>query len=266
MDFKGVLTKKYGGLPGWSWGLVVIGGLVVGLYFYNRSKTTTKTPATTTPVSPTTDASVGTTGYGDYSALGPNAGSTGQGNTTINVGVPATNPNNWLGTLNLTSNGPIPLYATSGNAGDTTLPQKLSDIPSGSTITATGPELVGAWAPTQNGSELWYPVVYNGQAGFVSAYYVANASVQIQNATVPPPPIFPTANTMYARQPGAFPGYDKSHQGVLIVATPDKNGKVVGTLPWGASVVVTGSQTNGFYPVQNGYINQQDLVVQHASV
>lgn len=202
MDVKGLLTKKYGGLPVWAWGLVAVGGIGVGLYFYNRNKTAsaTATPTgATTDTTGTTDASVGTTGYGDYSALGPNAGESGTGTTTININ--PTNPANLLQTLILTSNGPVPLYATYGTPGDltgTSLGQPIAQVPSGSTIQATGPEVTGAYLPPGN-SEMWYPVVYQGQAGYINSHFVANSSGTITGSPVtfpvpnpPPVPVQPT--------------------------------------------------------------------------
>lgn len=199
MDIKGLLQKKLGGLPVWAWGLVAVGGIGVGLYFYNKNKTAaataTPTGATTTP---TTDASVGTTGYGDYSAEGPNAGLSGGGTTTININ--PSNPANLLQTLVLTSNGPIPLYANTGTSGDLTgqsLGQPVETVPSGSTIQATGPEVTGAYLPPGN-SEMWYPVVYQGMAGFINSHFVANSSGTTTSSPVTLPPV----TTSQPVQPG----------------------------------------------------------------
>lgn len=240
---KEFLIKKYGGLPLWAWGLAGVAGVGIGLYFYSRNKSNTNTtaPASTTSGSTgdnstasTTDASVGTTGYGDYSAVGPNAGGANGTGTTINIGTPATNPSNWLTTLVLTSSGPVPLYDSAGTAGSSTLGNQIGTIPANSTIQATGPELTGAWNQP-NGSELWYPVVYNGVAGFVNAYYVANASTQMQNSPVPTPvvnPTTPTTGTTAAIKGKTF----KTTKAGSLEDNP--RGKVLATVPSGASITV----------------------------
>lgn len=190
MKLKELLTKKYAGLPGWGWLLIAGGGVVAGLYLYNRAKTqkaatsTTATDASTQQPVDLTQA--GTTGYGDYSAVGSSAGQSAPGATTINIGVPATNPSNWLATLILTNSGPVPLYDSAGTPGAHELGNQVGTIPGGSQIQATGPEVVGSWL-ANNQSELWYPIAYNGQAGFINAYYVASANSSIQNNPVVPP-------------------------------------------------------------------------------
>lgn len=188
-ELKSILTKEYGKLPLWAWGLVALGGIGIGLYFYKRANSS-KSSSTTSTIGQTTNTAnsnpldlVGSTGQGDYTASGGNANSPGQ--TVINVGVP-TNPSNWLTTLYLTNNGPVPMYDQAGTAGSHTLGQQIATIPGGNTVQATGPEQVGAWL-SNNTSELWYPVVYQGQSGYVNAYYVANASTGIQNNPVTPP-------------------------------------------------------------------------------
>lgn len=199
MNIQELLQKKYGGLPVWAWGLVVIGGVLVGVYFYRRSKSTTTATsqtATTTNQSPLAplQSAVGQEGYGNYTPTGGNANQ--PGTTVINVGAP-TNPSNWLTTLYLTNSGPVPMYDQPGSAGSTTLGTQIATIPGGSQVQATGPEQVGSWL-SNNTSELWYPVVYQGQSGYVNAYYVSNASSSINNQ----PTQQPTTTSVAAAQNG----------------------------------------------------------------
>ena len=278
MKIKELLTKKYGGLPGWAWFAVAVGGVAIGLYFYSRNKSTaaaTTTSATTDATSASTNASatdnsVGTTGYGDYSAVGSTAGgANGTGNTVINLGNAATNPTNWLTTLVLTGSEPIPFYDSAGTPGATTLGNEIGTIPPNTTVTATGPELVGAWNQP-NGSENWYPVVYNGQAGFISAYYVANASSSIQNQ--------PVAHPIPDPGPGAGPSgssgktYTTTKSASLEVKPGQSSGKV--TVPSGSTVNLLSNTTengpgslknkkyyNVSYKGKNGWIGDDAISV-----
>jgi hypothetical protein len=210
MKFKELLTKKYADLPLWAWLLVGTVGVGTGIYLLRRAKAGSTKPADAIANPSTGDSTAiipsGNPGYGDYSAVGSSAGQAAPGATVINIGQPASNPSNWLTTLILTNNGPVPMYDSAGTPGGTDLGNQLATIPGGSQIQATGPELVGAWL-RNNLSELWYPVVYNGQSGFINAYYVANASSGIQNNPIPPIPTQPpktytiTSDDMKQRDP-----------------------------------------------------------------
>lgn len=262
MDIKGVLTKKYADLPLWMWGVVAIGGVGVGLYFYKQRQVNSATTTSTASTSVPSTTAQQTAGYGDYQPAGSNAGSQSPTGATINIGVPAT-PSNWLTTLILTSNGPINLYASAGTPGGTP-DAVIGTIPSGATVQATGPEVVGAWI-TPNSSELWYPVTYNGTPGFVSAINVANASTGINNAPVVPPPITnpqpPTNNVGSATV--RISGY--------LATTPggvNNKGSNLATLNPGDVVYLLSNTTQSFGPNkyynvwsngQSGYVKAQTI-------
>lgn len=253
MDIKAFIKKDIGGLPVWAWILAGTGGIAVGLFLYRRSKMPTSassTPDSTTSAN-TTDG--GQAGYGDYQPAGSNAGNQTPTGATINIGVPAT-PSNWATSLILSNSHPINLYATAGQPGG--LPDAvIGSIPQGSTVQATGPEVVGAWN-VPNGSELWYPVVYNGSPGFVSAADVSNASTSINNQQVPTPPV-----TNYRIRPkGAYPTFDNVHDGVNLYNTPNKGQKVVGSVPFNSPITLVGPQVNGHYHIAGGYILAHDVV------
>lgn len=223
MDIKQLLNKDIGGLPAWVWGIAGLGGIGLGYYFYSRAKSgsSTSTTDTTTPVSPAIP-DIGT-------PVGPSAGNQQPTGATINIGVPAT-PTNWLTSIIL-ANHPVNEYASAGTPGG--LPDAvIGTIPANSTVQATGPEVVGAWN-IPNGSELWYPVTYNGIPGFVSAYDVVNSSTTIGTTPVTPPPT--TAATNHIRQ-STNKGYDASHPGVPTYT--DVNKPSDGIAIWGDAVTV----------------------------
>jgi hypothetical protein len=198
IEIPAFLKKDYGGLPGWAWGLAAIGGIGVGYYIYSKHKTALATASTPTSTSQDTTSPSASPGMGDYQALGSNAGNQTPTGATINIGVPAT-PSNWLTTLILTGSHPVNLYQTAGTPGGTP-DAVIGTLAAGISVQATGPEVVGAWN-VPNGSELWYPIVYNSQVGFVSAADVSNASSTISNQPIPVPPIasFPGPNQQPAQ-------------------------------------------------------------------
>lgn len=186
MDIKAFFKKDIAGLPVWSWVLIGVGGVGLGLYFYRKNKASTSTTDTTTATGDSTSPNDQlSSGYGDYQPAGSNAGNAQPTGATINIGIPAT-PSNWATTLIL-ANHPVNLYASAGSPGG--LPDQVIDtIPSGTNVVATGPEVVGAWN-VPNGSELWYPVVYNSKPGYISAADVSNASTNITNQQQQPPQV-----------------------------------------------------------------------------
>lgn len=257
MDIKSFLKKDIAGFPTWVWGIIAVGGIGLGLYFYRRSSaSSTGSPASTTPVDQSTSAT-GQAGYGDYQAAGPNAGNGQPTGATINIGIPAT-PSNWATSLIL-ANHPVNLYATAGTPGGT--PDAVIDtIPGNSQVQATGPEVVGAWN-TPNGSELWYPVTYNGKPGFISAQDVLNATSTITNQPVQQPP--PTKFSVKTVTSG--PISDKPGG-----TNPGIGGKNLGTVPRGATLVLEDAKpsTNKYgtyyhvsWPEKNitGYVNKKTI-------
>lgn len=254
MDIKALLKKDIAGLPVWTWGLVGIGGVAIGLYFYRRAKSTsdTSTPQGTDTTTPIDTVS---TGYGDFQPSGSNAGNTQPTGATINIGVPAT-PSNWLTSVILKAGSPVNEYASAGQPGG--LPDAIvGTIPGGTTVQATGPEIVGAWN-VPNGSELWYPIVYQGVPGFVSAADVSNASTSIGNQPVPPPPVNakPTLKTTAKAPLADTPG--GTHVG----------GKNILDIPKGATVTLEsntpvqnkyGTYYNVSYNGHNGWVNKTTI-------
>lgn len=278
MDIKGVLTKKYADLPLWAWLAIAGVGVGVGIFLYRRSKGNTTasntTSATTTPTDTTGNAISGSTGYGDYSAVGSSAGGANNpGQTIINIGTPASNPSNWSTMLVLTNAGPVPLYDSAGTPGGHDLGNQVGTIPGGSDVQATGPEQVGAWLSNQQ-SELWYPVSYNQQQGYVSAYYVANASSSI--GTQPTGTPTPTSSTIKIRSKTPIDPANSTQTGVPLLpkAAP---GNSIASIPFGTTVNKTGDQVTGstsktkdgktssnkYYPVsfsgKNGFVVSYDV-------
>ena len=256
MDTK-FLTKDFHGMPTWVWIVAGLGGVGLGYYFYRRSKTSQAAAAANTAAAAATPQvpDIGT-------PVGPNAGNQTPTGATINIGVPAT-PSNWLTSLVLESSHPVNEYASAGQPGG--LPDAvIGTIPAGSTVQATGPEIVGAWN-TPNGSELWYPVTYNGTAGFISAQDVANASTAIGSSPVPPVPV---TNSGTIRAKGTS-SYDKSHNGVPFWNSP--TGTSTEQIPYGTSVVVLktgvkgtnhsngGNYTQVSWSGKQGYVASQDM-------
>ena len=234
------LLKEFHGLPVWTWGIAGVGGIGLGYYFYNKSKTAQANAAnlaaaqaaSTSPAVNPADVS----GLGNYQAAGPYAGGFNSQPATINIGTPST-PSNWLTSIILTTSHAVNEYATSGTPGG--LPDSvIATIPAGSTVQATGPEIVGAWN-IPNGSELWYPVTYQGIPGFVSAYDVVNANTQIGNSPVPPPPVAPPIQIKTRKNTGT--PYDKSYGSKAGgVPGPGPIGKAgYGIVPYDTPVTVT---------------------------
>ena len=111
------------------------------------------------------------------------------------------------GALNLRS-GPGTSYAV------------LVVMPNGATVTITGAQ--------QNG---YYPVSFDGMAGFAAADYL-----QIDGGSPPPPvstPAWTTAN-------------------LNLRSGPSTSSSVVTVIPKGAQITLTGAQAGGFYPVTYG--------------
>lgn len=251
MDIKAFFKKDIAGLPTWAWGLAALGGIGLGLYFYRKAQVSKAVP----PVAP--DNTSMDAGMGDFVPAGPNAGNQQPTGATINIGVPST-PSNWLTLLILTSAHPVSLYASAGQPGG--LPDAIvATIPPGTTLQATGPEVVGAWN-VPNGSELWYPAVYQGTPGFVSAADVSNASTSIGNQPVTPPPVADktTATTTTSGWLSDKPGG----------TNPGIGGKNIVNVPKGATVTIesntpTTNKYGTYYNVsfngKTGWINKKTI-------
>ncbi len=122
----------------------------------------------------------------------------------------------------------------------------LSSIPHGGALTITG-------AP-QNG---WYPVTVNGQTGYVSAQYVApftptpTAGTPGTTPTPTPTPTGPYGSST-TNTPGSTLNFRQS---------PSTTSAVLGSIPNGGAITLTGAATNGWFPAtfngQTGYVSSQ---------
>jgi len=112
----------------------------------------------------------------------------------------------------------------------------LTVMPSGGAVTITG-------AP-QNG---WYPVTYNGQTGWASATYIN-----------PPAPSSGggSGSTTYGTSTTNTPGTTLN-----LRSGPGTGSSVIGSIPHGANLVISGAAQNGWYPVtyngKTGYVSAQ---------
>ncbi len=106
-------------------------------------------------------------------SLGGAGGSfTGGGDTSGGSGGGSSGPTGFIGSIRAagalpydTTHSGIPLR--SGPFGSI-----LSEIPFGANVTVTGPAINGPsnFGTSGGGSQLWYPVSFNGQTGYISAY------------------------------------------------------------------------------------------------
>jgi uncharacterized protein YgiM (DUF1202 family) len=111
-------------------------------------------------------------------------------------------------------------------SGASTTSSVLLVIPRGSTVTITG--------GLTNG---FYPVTYNGTAGYASGSYL-----QIGGANPTPTPT-PVART----------GYTTAN--LRMRSTPSTSGGILQVIPKGAAVTITGNAASGFYPARYGGIS-----------
>lgn len=243
------LLKDFHGMPMWVWIVAGVAGLGLGYYLYTKNKANqsiTPTPDTT-PV--------------DNIPTGNNAP---QQPTTINLSLPP-GPNGIQTTLTLVSTHPVNLYASAGQVGGSP-DAVIGTIPAGSTVQATGPEVVGAWNKP-GGSELWYPVIWNTLAGYISAEDVANANGQGGSGQFPIN-ISTRAATDYDKR--------KGFTGVPLKSTP--GGNKIQDVPYNTQVsqtaaIVTGPsnqeggggpKSSNWYPVtyqsKPGFISATDIL------
>ncbi len=96
-------------------------------------------------------------------------------------------------------------------------------MPDGATVTITGALQTG-----------YYPVVYNGTAGYASADY-------LQIGSAPPPP------------PVSTPGWTTAN--LNLRSGPSTTTTVLALMPTGSQLTITGAETSGFYPVTFGSIS-----------
>ncbi len=108
--------------------------------------------------------------------------------------------------------------AESAFGAGTTYPVLLV-IPDGATVTVTGAQQTG-----------FYPVVFDGTAGYASADY-------LQVGSAPPPPV----NT---------PGWTTAN--LNLRSGPSTAATVLALMPNGSQLTITGAETSGFYPVTFG--------------
>lgn len=93
-------------------------------------------------------------------------------------------------------------------------------MPNGATVTITGAQ--------QNG---FYPLIYNGTAGFAAAEFL-----QIGSSPPTPPPVVDT------------PGWTTAN--LNLRSGPSTSSSVLIVIPNGAQITITGEQSSGFYPVR----------------
>jgi uncharacterized protein YgiM (DUF1202 family) len=107
-------------------------------------------------------------------------------------------------------------------------------IPNGSTVTVTG--------GPQNG---FYPVTYSGRSGFVSATYLQFGSGPVTPTPTPPTPTPTTPTTQTAW----------TTANLNLRSSASLSATVLLVIPNQSQITVTGSLTNGFYPVRYGTTN-----------
>ena len=108
-------------------------------------------------------------------------------------------------------------------AGPSTSDAVIAVMPAGSTVTLTG-----------NSSNGFLSVTFNGRAGWASATYL-----DTDGGSAPPPTTPPSSGTGTAVATAA----------VNLRSGPSTSNAVLAVIPAGATVTVTGSAQNGFYPV-----------------
>lgn len=117
-------------------------------------------------------------------------------------------------------------------SGPTTGSSVITVMPDGATVTITGTQTNG-----------FYPVRYGTLDGYAFAEFLQIGGTPPPTPTPTPPPVIDTATVI---------------DGALNLRSgPGTTYSVVTVMPDGATVEITGAQTNGFYPVryngQNGY-------------
>lgn len=170
------MSQKLAGLPVWSWGLIVLAGVGVGFFFLNRKQAATASPASSPAqqavqdVTPTSEQVPNTTG--DQVFIVPSPTSPPGGITVPPTGGDGTAAQ----TYTIRQPGKAPAY-DNNNAGPPiwSAPgaNTIGQIPWGSVVTSTGIPQTGPSNTGQpGGSDVYYPVTFNGVSGFVSRFDV----------------------------------------------------------------------------------------------
>lgn len=170
-------TKETAGLPNWAWGAVVLVGVGVGVVFMKLNKPSTSTPATGTTSTGQTGPSEAAANVDSqsgqvpiYIVTNPGSDQSSTPTTTTPTPPPTTTPAPPTYVVRASGKAPgydskntgVPLRSSPGGSTVTT-------VPFGATITSPGQPVYGP-ENLKNGSTLWYPAVYNGQAGYISAW------------------------------------------------------------------------------------------------
>ena len=112
-------------------------------------------------------------------------------------------------------------------------------LPQGTMLSVTGEETGGM-----------VPVTLGGLAGYVASEYVFVATdIQLGLATATPTPV-PTPTP--TPEPQTTMASVTAYSGLKLREQPDTASRTLTTMPYGASVTVTGAQIYGFYPVVYG--------------
>jgi len=212
MDLKGFFGRDTAGLPNWAWVIVVVGGIAAA-YLVPRFLGKGGSVTDTTP----TSGSAGTSGIG--LAIDPTTGlpyaveglvPSGAGTPPPLVG--GTTTTSYTGVIRpiqktgkaaqYDAKNPdgVPIHATPGG-------NEVGKAAYGSQIKITGQPVNGPnnfGTGDTAGSTLWFPILFNGQAAYVSAYDIA--STQAGGATLLSPQEFytqwPGSNTRQIRLVG----------------------------------------------------------------
>jgi uncharacterized protein YraI len=117
--------------------------------------------------------------------------------------------------------------------------QVLGSIPNGGTISITGPAVNG-----------WFPVVYNGRTGYASAQYIKPPATSTTPTTPTTGGTWPQSST--ANTPGSTLNFR---------AGPSTSSGILGSIPHGGTISLTGAAVNGWYPAtfngRAGYVSAQ---------
>lgn len=163
---ENILTRKYGGVPGWA---IAGGAVVVGVgFFYFRSKGTSTSSTNATNGSLTNNPAASSIPYV------PSVTVTGIPSSNPTPGSGVTTPSN---TVTTGSNAPtlagfggqIPVY-THQRSGDGDFTQ-VTTIPTGQTLTVTGSPVSGNW---KGSPATWLPVSLYGTQ---NSYFVSVTDV-----------------------------------------------------------------------------------------
>lgn len=118
----------------------------------------------------------------------------------------------------------------------------VGSLPKGATVTITG--------AMQNG---FYPVSFGNLHGFAYGGYLQQSSSPVNPAAIaPPPPTSPNLPPINAVEQGAMATVTTQSSPLTLRANPSTTAPIVGSIPKGATVQVTGPSQNGFYPVAYG--------------